>query len=436
MSSERLPGSGNEPTQRIRCPVHGFIRYSKNERAIIDHRVFQRLRNVRQLAMEYLVYPGATHTRFEHSLGVMDMASRVFEALVRRHSEQIAEDLRQVPELAEDTIPKAKQVIRLMGLLHDLGHPAFAHAGEAGIPGKQKHEFVSVYAIENHLATLIDSTFFQGAASVLVRLIQKSEDLAFLGQIVSGELDVDRGDYLLRDSLHCGVSYGLYDANRLIESLTLINNEESGRLQLALDRGGEHTFEAMILARYQMSTQVYFHKIRRIYDHYLEEYCRLWGAENYKDLEDVLEHDDVSMAVEIRRDSKSEGPRKPWAERIVLRKHHRVVHQTGDSADQQALRRAKQMLRDLRQEFDNCDFYLDDSQLSIYKLWIPGDQNEPQVEDLYIHEPNGNRKLLTSDSAIIGKIPRRVRTVRIFADGNATALSSVRDRVKEMERTL
>jgi uncharacterized protein len=323
------------------------------------------------------VYPGATHTRFEHSLGVMDMGSRVFDALVRRHRNEIAEDLKQVPELAEDTIAKARQVIRLMGLLHDIGHPAFAHAGEAAIPGKKTHEDVSVHAIENHLCQLINSTFFEGAASVLVRLINKSEDLAFLGQLVSGELDVDRGDYLLRDSLHCGVSYGLYDSNRLIESLTLVSDDESGRLQLALDRGGEHTFEAMILARYQMSTQVYFHKIRRIYDHYIEEYCRLWGPENYTNLDDVLEHDDLSLTVEIRRDAKSDGLKKLWAERIVLRKHHRVVHQTGDSADQQDLQRAKQMLKDLRQRFEDCDFYLDDSPLSIYKLWRPGDQNEP-----------------------------------------------------------
>ena len=186
---------------------------------------------------------------------------------------------------------------------------------------------------------------------MLVRLLEKSEDLAFLGQIVSGELDSDRGDYLLRDSLHCGVSYGIYDSNRLIESLTLIKNEESGRLQLALDRGGEHTFEALILARYQMSTQVYFHKIRRIYDHYVEEYCRLWGPDNYKNLDDVLEHDDISLTSEIRKDSKSDGQRKYWADRIVHRKHHRVVHQTGDSADRQDLQRAKQMLNELRSNF-------------------------------------------------------------------------------------
>jgi uncharacterized protein len=162
MSNDLLPGSANEMRERVRCPVHGFIRYSKNERRVIDHSVFQRLRNIKQLAMEDLVYPGATHTRFEHSLGVMDMASRVFDALVRRHRDEITEDLKQVPELAEDTIAKARQVIRLMGLLHDIGHPAFAHAGEAGIPGKQKHEAVGIYAIENHLGALLDSTFFEG----------------------------------------------------------------------------------------------------------------------------------------------------------------------------------------------------------------------------------------------------------------------------------
>src|SRR5882724_8610455 len=89
----------DEPTERVRCPIHGFIRYSKNERQVIDHPVFQRLRNVRQLAMEYLVYPGAMHTRFEHSLGVMNMASQMFDVLRQRHGEEIEENLKQVPEL-------------------------------------------------------------------------------------------------------------------------------------------------------------------------------------------------------------------------------------------------------------------------------------------------------------------------------------------------
>lgn len=136
MVHDYLPGD-NEPILRVRCPVHGFVRYSKNERKIIDHPVFQRLRYVRQLAMEFLVYPGAVHTRFEHCLGVMEMTTRVFDTLVRKHRDPIEEDLRQVPELNEETIPKARQIARLMGLLHDIGHPAFAHAGEKGIPNQK-----------------------------------------------------------------------------------------------------------------------------------------------------------------------------------------------------------------------------------------------------------------------------------------------------------
>jgi len=273
-----LPGD-NEPKQRVRCPVHGFIKYSANERKVIDHPAFQRLRYVRQLAMEYLVYPGAVHTRFEHSLGVMELASQVFDHLVQFHREEIEKDLKQVPELSDCTIAKARQVVRLVGLLHDVGHPAFAHAGEKGIPGKD-HEKVSIHVIENVMGDLLDSTFFPGTSKVLVRLMQKSPGLAFLSQLVSGEIDADRADYLLRDSLHCGVNYGVYDSDKLVESLTLVEDRETGRLQLAFDRGGEHTFEAVILARYQMNTQVYFHKIRRIYDHYLEQYSILWGPEN------------------------------------------------------------------------------------------------------------------------------------------------------------
>ncbi len=429
-----LPGD-NEPLQRVRCPVHGFIRYSANERKVIDHWAFQRLRHVRQLAMEYLVYPGAVHTRFEHSLGVMELATQSFDHLVRRHRSEIEGDLRQVPELSEDTIPKARQMVRLMALLHDVGHPAFAHAGEKGIPG-QDHEKVSVHVIADVVGQLLDSTFFPGCSAVLVRLMEKSPELAFLSQLVSGELDADRADYLLRDSLHCGVSYGVYDAARLVESLTLVQDPDSGRLQLALERGGEHTFEALILARYQMNTQVYLHKIRRIYDHYLEEYSKLWGPENYRTISDVPSHDDLSVMMAIRRDALEESPRQVWAKRICERKHHRVVHETGDSADVVRLQRSRRVLRELQNCYEQVDFYLDDSPVPIYKLSIPGEQDAPQVQHLYIRERNGNMKLLAEESAIISKIPKRVRTVRIFADAAGALLEEIREKVKNLEKTL
>ncbi|MBZ5591514.1 MAG: HD domain-containing protein [Acidobacteriia bacterium] len=423
------------PTQRVRCPVHGFIRYSKNERKLIDHEVFQRLRHIRQLAMEYLVYPGAMHTRFEHSLGVMEMATQMFDTLERQHREQIQDDLKQVPELREQTMPKARQLVRLLGLLHDVGHPAYAHAGEKGIPG-QDHEKVSIYVIQNVLSALIDSIFFQGASGLLVRLMEKSPELAFLGQLVAGELDADRADYLLRDSLHCGVAYGLYDSAKLIESLTLIKHADTGRLQLALHRGGEHAFEAMILARYQMNTQVYLHKIRRLYDHYLEEYMKLWGPEYYKDLGDVLKHDDMSVMQEIRKDAAQVGPRQIWARRIVDRRHHRVVYETGDNADQPKLQKAKRILKELQKHYENTDFFLDDSPVPIYKLSIPGDQEEQQVEDLYIQQRNGGRTLLAHESAIISKIPKRVRTVRIFAEAEGNLLKAIRSDAANLERNV
>jgi HD superfamily phosphohydrolase len=386
--------------------------------------------------MGYLVYPGAMHTRFEHCLGVMHMASQVFDRLAERHREQMLDHLKEIPELQDKTLEKARETVRLMGLLHDIGHPAFAHAGEAGIPGKQSHEKVSAYAIQNDFRELLNETFFSGISDLLARLIDKSEDMAFLGQLVSGEMDTDRADYLLRDSLHCGVSYGHFDWPRLIESIALVRNPDSGRLVIALHYGGEHTFEAMILARYQMSTQVYLHKIRRIYDHYLEEYIKQWGAENYREIQDVLKHDDLSVLQEIRKDAATDGPRSSWARRIVNRLHHRVVYDTGDSADHAKLQLAKRVLKALRDKFSEIDFYLDDSPFSIYKLYIPGEQEEQKVENLYIVGRDGQPKLLAQESAIISKVPKQVRTVRIFADASEQKLRDITEEAARLERTV
>jgi HD superfamily phosphohydrolase len=266
--------------------------------------------------------------------------------------------------------------------------------------------------------------------------MEKSPELAFLSQLVSGEMDTDRAVYLLRDSLHCGVSYGHFDSDRLIESITLVRDPDTGRLEIALRRGGEHTFEAMILARYQMNTQVYLHKIRRIYDHYLEEYIKLWGHDNYQAIGDVLKHDDLSVFQEIRRDALADGPRAIWARRIVCRNHHRVVYETGDNADHGKLQLAKRILNALRMKFDDIDFFLDDSPVPIYKLSVPGDQEEQQVENLYIVERNGTLTLLARESAIISKVPKRVRTVRIFADVTEQTLAQIRAEAALLERTV
>jgi HD superfamily phosphohydrolase len=248
-------------------------------------------------------------------------------------------------------------------------------------------------------------------------------------------MDMDRTDYLRRDSLHCGVSYGVFDSQRLIESLTVVENPDSGRLQLAIKRGGEHAFEALILARYQMNTQVYLHRIRRIYDYYLKEYMKLWGPGNYDTYDQVLEHDDGTVMTELRKDAKGSSDRAKWACRIINREHHRCILDSGDYADQQRLRVIKRVHNKLKEEFPDVDFYLDNATHDVHKLAIPGEQQDSIVEDLYIAEDNGSKRLLAAESGIINKIPKGGRTVRIFAFPSSIAtIKELANRARELEK--
>src|SRR5262245_20190552 len=129
-SSFRQPvylSSNDEPRHRIRCPVHGFIRFSENERKIIDHPIFRRLRHICQLALTDMVYPGATHTRFEHSLGVMELATQAFDQLAAKRGALLQDRLATVAGFEENTLAKARQLTRMAGLLHDVGHSCFSH---------------------------------------------------------------------------------------------------------------------------------------------------------------------------------------------------------------------------------------------------------------------------------------------------------------------
>ena len=229
-------GPNHEPVHRIRCAVHGFIHYSDRERLIIDHHVFRRLRYIRQLALTELVYPGATHTRFEHSLGVMEMATRIFDRLAVEKGAQMEETFAEVEVLHEDAMARARQVCRLAALLHDTGHGCFSHAAEPVLHEGSDHESLTVRLLKTpeFLGTLLDEKFFEGCAKLTASLIKPESDFApqmqILRDIVSGEVDADRSDYLLRDSHHCGVDYGRFDHRRLIECLTVWPNEDTGEL--------------------------------------------------------------------------------------------------------------------------------------------------------------------------------------------------------------
>lgn len=268
----------------IRDPIHGFIQINDWEREIINDPVFQRLRRIKQLAFTDMVYPGACHSRFEHSLGVLHIATRMFDAIVEKEEDFLRHGLDyEIGGLERDRV-----LLRLSCLLHDIGHSPFSHAGEdlmvrnplaAGSP--YTHEdysaaivrFLLKDTIENH--TLNQNWHIK--AEEVAQFIEGNVVLpgrAILWRsILSSQLDADRADYLLRDSHHCGVAYGQYDLNRLLVTLA-IGRTDTGSPALAVEEGGIHATEALILARYQMFTQVYFQHTRRAYDHHVSDILR------------------------------------------------------------------------------------------------------------------------------------------------------------------
>jgi uncharacterized protein len=278
----------------VRCPVHGFIGMTQLEREIVDSAAFQRLRRVKQLAWTDYVYPGTSHTRFEHSLGVMHLASRLYEAVVRTS----VDTLKEVFGYTDGGLARDWQIVRLAALLHDIGHPPFSHAAEQLLPMKvpedyslfqgmakpserYQHEDYSVAIIETVLKDLIEQhpcnrRNYKISTDEVTALISKRTPggvTLFWKDIISGQLDADRMDYLLRDSLHAGVSYGKYDLDRIVSSVCAVRlpKEESAEPKIAIMKGGIYAAEALIVARYWMHKQVYFHKTRLACDHHLQQ---------------------------------------------------------------------------------------------------------------------------------------------------------------------
>ena len=230
--------------RKIRDIVYGFVGLDEQECEIIDHPHFQRLRRIRQLSMTDMVYPGATHTRFEHSIGVMQMASDMFDRIVDSSFDAMS----KVYSLEKDSTYRIRKIIRLAALLHDVGHAPFSHAGEDLMPvlpkthprfvkgsvKKYTHEDYSIAVIKEHFKKIIeghklnynhgikteDVTSLLGDKIVIEDM--RAIILSLWKPLISSQLDADRADYLLRDSLHLGVNYGLYDRNRLINSLVLL----------------------------------------------------------------------------------------------------------------------------------------------------------------------------------------------------------------------
>jgi uncharacterized protein len=231
----------------FRDPIHTFISVRTDERRVIDSMPFQRLRNIHQLAMTYLVYPGATHKRFEHSLGVMEIASRIFD-VVTDPQNLLHDSVRQiVPD--EEGRRYWKSVIRMAALCHDVGHLPFSHAAEKELlPSGYDHERLTVDIIRSREMNDIwtgmtpplraDDIAKLAVGAAKIAPLQLSTWEAILSEIIIGDaFGADRMDYLLRDSYHAGVQYGVYDHHRLISSLRILPETHEQTDQPALGFG-------------------------------------------------------------------------------------------------------------------------------------------------------------------------------------------------------
>lgn len=272
-----------EEKYNVRDPVYGFISFNELEKKIIADPAFQRLRRVKQLGIADLVYPGAVHTRFEHSLGVMHLASLMYDTITQnKNAKNILEERLGYGTPAYE---RYRQLIRLAALLHDIGHPPFSHASENIMPLKNGHEsyshedYTTIIIKNSNIKSIIESDSYNSSnygitANDVAGLIEKKpfpNKNLFWKVLISSQLDADRGDYLLRDSHHIGVKYGVYDHLRLINTLSLGIEPESEEIVLGIDEDSWHVAESLVIARYQMFIQVYFHKTVRAYQYHLEE---------------------------------------------------------------------------------------------------------------------------------------------------------------------
>ena len=251
-----------EKKKFIRDSVYGDISLNKFEERIMDMPQFQRLRRIKQLGLIGLIYPGATHTRFEHSVGTMNLGSKLSTEL----------------GLPDDDI----ELIRASALLHDIGHGPFSHVSE-GVLSVPHEELTKYVVTKTSMCDLLEEKFDVN------KIVDIVNGKGYLGPIVSGELDVDRMDYLLRDSHNTGVAYGVIDYERIISNLTL---EDNG---LILDIKGVQAAEGALVSRYFMYPSVYQHHTTRIVNSMFRRALKKVIDEDIIDENDIYKYDDAEI---------------------------------------------------------------------------------------------------------------------------------------------
>lgn len=338
----------------IRDPIHGSIELTPTETAVVDSPFFQRLRNIKQMGFAEFSYPGATHNRYTHSIGAMHLAGIAFDQIFQGFAFS-------APEIRW----RLRQTVRLGALLHDVGHGPLSHSTEEVMPSlrdlglkiypktndrRANHEDFTIKIItDSGLTDVLRKNFPDLEPDHVARLVNRdlpdvddffrNKDLdlrPLLSQIISSELDVDRLDYLARDSYYCGTSYGHVDRPWLMANLTYYQNDN--KLNLALNHRALHTFDDFLLSRYHMFMMVYFHHKGLIYEEMLYRYLRSQDCDFSLpgDIDEYRQYDDYKLYSHMSRS------RNSWAKLIANRQPFRMLLQT--HADSRVVRDLEQRL--------------------------------------------------------------------------------------------
>lgn len=362
---------------RIRDPLYGFIPLTEEETKIIDTPLFQRLRRVHQLALTKYVYPSAEHSRFVHSLGVMHCATQILAGVMEHRETKIS------ARPVEGTI----RMLRYAALLHDIGHLPFSHAVEGQWLQGLKHEDVSMFIIENYqpIADIISQDHFQVECKDVAALLGKMPKARYrlYHEIVSGQLDADRADYLLRDSHCCGARYGEYDFPRFLQ-IFAAREDDNGTLSLCVDEKDLPVAESLLIARYHYNLQIPYHRTRSGYDFALKKFARehtnfqdIFNVEGNKlvgmDFDRFAVLDDGSIFEKIKEKYLEKDE---WAQCLLRQSHLCPVLDT-TSQSSEGVERFKTLVTALRADSEleeNTDFFVQEQNIEMIKRAKPTDE--------------------------------------------------------------
>ena len=386
-----------DETKVLKDPVHSYIHiHYEVIWNCLDSKEFQRLRRIRQLGGDFQVYPTAEHSRFSHSLGVYEIVRRM---------------VTEVKSLCVELTEYEKVCVMLAGLLHDVGHGPFSHAFEH-ITNHSHEEYTAKIILGNTELNAILRAVSEKLPLDIVSIIQHTHENDILNQIVSGQLDADRMDYLLRDSYFTATSYGQFDLERILRTMRVRKTNE-GRKVIVVKYTGIHSVEDYIMARYQMYWQVYYHPVARSYEAvFIQLFNRLKDIfkvdkdyfEDMKVLIPFLEKSEVSVDEYFKLDENSllyccaliQDKEDKIAADLAKRLQNRRLFEYVDY-NEENLAQIKNMLKE--NNFDEC-YYLkiENIEASVYSPY--------KGRKILIEKLNGDIVALEKASTIVESITK------------------------------